>query len=163
MDRKTFENRATQLRPQLIKIGVAFFGNTDDAEDVAQETLLRLFTIWDRLTEEDNLTALSRRIANNYCISQQRQHKKTQPLEEELKSTDDVATRLEQQEQLSQVQRTVSHLTKGEQRIWRMWQDAGMDIRQIAAAASIDTKSVSSILSRSRKKIFEELKKNNNL
>lgn len=159
MDRITFENRATQLRPQLIKIGVAFFGNTDDAEDVAQETLLKLFVIWERLTEKDNLTALARKIANNYCISQKRRRDKSTPIADDPTSTDDITVKLEMKERLTLVQTAVSHLTKGEQRIWRMWQDGGMDIKQIAATANIDTKTVSSVLSRSRKKILEELKK----
>lgn len=159
MDKITFENRATQLRPQLIKIGVAFFGNIDDAEDVAQETLLKLFVIWDKLSEKDNLNALARKIANNYCISQKRRREKSSPIADDPTSSDDITVKLEMQESLTLVQKAVSHLTKGERRVWRMWQDGGMDIKQIAVTANIDTRTVSSVLSRSRKKILEELKR----
>lgn len=139
---------------------MAFFGNTDDAEDVAQETLLKLFVIWDRLTEKDNITALARKIANNYCINQKRRRDKSTPIADALTSTDDITVKLEMKERLTLVQTAISHLTKGEQRIWRMWQDGGMEIKQIATTTNINSKTVSSILSRSRKKILEELKKN---
>lgn len=162
MDKKTFEHRALQLRPQLIKIGVAFFGNNDEAEDVAQEALIKLFVLWDRLSEDDNLQALANKIATNYCISHKRQRKKTEAISY-APDVEDVSTDLEQKEGLSQIQIAISHLTKGEQRIWRMWQDGEMDAKQIASVANIDIRSVSSILSRSRKKIFEELKKKGNL
>lgn len=154
-----FEHKAKLLRPMLMKIGVAFFGNTDDAEDIAQETLLKLFVLWERLSDDDKLEALARKIANNYCISQKRRQRSTEPLFQNIKSMEDISILLEQKEQLSEIQSAISKLTKGEQRIWRMWQDGGMDIKQIAVTANIDSKSVSTILSRSRKKIFEELKK----
>ena len=43
MDRKEFENIVPALRPLMVKVGRDFFGNKDDAEDIAQDALVRLW------------------------------------------------------------------------------------------------------------------------
>ena len=43
MSPKEFENMVPALRPLMVKVGRDFFGNSTDAEDVAQEGLIRLW------------------------------------------------------------------------------------------------------------------------
>ena len=43
MNRKEFENIVPELRPLMVKVARDFFGNQDDAEDVAQDALVRVF------------------------------------------------------------------------------------------------------------------------
>lgn len=43
MNRKEFENIVPELRPLMVKVARDFFGNQDDAEDVAQDALVRLW------------------------------------------------------------------------------------------------------------------------
>ena len=43
MTRQAFEHIAHELRPRLKDIGRRFFGDEDRAEDIAQETLMRLW------------------------------------------------------------------------------------------------------------------------
>ena len=42
MTQQEFEHIAQQLRPKLLNIGRQFFNDEDYAEDIAQETLMRL-------------------------------------------------------------------------------------------------------------------------
>jgi len=49
MTHDAFEHIARELRPKLLHIGVRFFGNNATAEDIAQETLMRLWLIRERI------------------------------------------------------------------------------------------------------------------
>lgn len=44
MERREFEQMLPRLRQMTVQVGYRFFGNKDDAEDVAQDALLRLWT-----------------------------------------------------------------------------------------------------------------------
>ena len=75
MDRSTFEQTAARLRPLILRIGRDFFGSADDAEDVAQETLLQLWRYCQQLDEGRNVEALVVRVAKNCCVNmKRRQH-----------------------------------------------------------------------------------------
>ena len=43
MTRSEFERLAPQLRAQMLKVAQTFFGNQEDAEDVAQDAMLQLW------------------------------------------------------------------------------------------------------------------------
>ena len=43
MTRTEFEHIAAQLRQRVLKVGLDFFGNQEDAEDAAQETMVQLW------------------------------------------------------------------------------------------------------------------------
>ena len=64
MTRKEFEIIILRLRPLMVKVGRDFFGNQMDAEDVAQEALLRLWKYCERLDADRNLEALADAMGN---------------------------------------------------------------------------------------------------
>ena len=68
MTRKEFEIIILRLRPLMVKVGRDFFGNQMDAEDVAQEGLLRLWNYCERLNADRNLDALAVKVAKNVCV-----------------------------------------------------------------------------------------------
>ena len=72
MTQQEFEHIAQQLRPLLLHIGQQFFGNSDNAEDIAQETLMRLWQLRDRIEQKVELEPLAIRMAKNLCISEWR-------------------------------------------------------------------------------------------
>lgn len=68
MERKEFEKQVPQLRFLAMQIGNDFFGNRDDAEDVAQDALERLWRYCERLNADRNIEALAVMVAKNICI-----------------------------------------------------------------------------------------------
>ena len=68
MERKEFEKQVPQLRFLAMQIGKDFFGNRDDAEDVAQDALERLWRYCERLNADRNIEALAVMVAKNICI-----------------------------------------------------------------------------------------------
>ena len=68
MNRKEFENIVPELRPLMVKVARDFFGNQDDAEDVAQDALVRLWNYCERLDANRNMKQLAIMVAKNCCI-----------------------------------------------------------------------------------------------
>ena len=72
MTHDAFEHIARELRPKLLHIGVRFFGNNATAEDIAQETLMRLWLIRERIDLQVGIEPLALRMAKNLCVSEWR-------------------------------------------------------------------------------------------
>ena len=68
MTPEEFEHIVPCLRPLMVRVGRDFFGNKDDAEDVAQESLARLWTYCSRLDAGRNMEALAIRVAKNVSV-----------------------------------------------------------------------------------------------
>ena len=62
-------------------------GNTADADDLYQETLLKAFRAFDRLPHNANHRAWLYRIASNTFISDRRKHSRVQPISDGLAGT----------------------------------------------------------------------------
>ena len=59
MTRSEFEHIAAQLRQRVLKVGLDFFSNKEDAEDVAQETMVQLWRYLEHIDAERNVEALA--------------------------------------------------------------------------------------------------------
>ena len=76
MTRSEFEHIAAQLRQRVLKTGLDFFGNREDAEDVAQETMVQLWRYLEHIDAGRNVEALAVRVAKNCCVSISRKQNK---------------------------------------------------------------------------------------
>lgn len=72
MTTEEFEHLMRRLRPKLLGIGRKMFADSTMAEDVAQETLMRLWMMRERIDSAGGAEALAVRIARNVCVSEWR-------------------------------------------------------------------------------------------
>ena len=72
MQEQEFIIHITPWRRTAWRIGQQFFGNTDDAEDVAQETMMRLWAAREHIDSSLSLEALVATVARNVCVSMKR-------------------------------------------------------------------------------------------
>ena len=72
MTRSEFEHIAAQLRQRVLKVGLDFFGNKEDAEDAAQETMVQLWRYLEHIDAGRNVEVLAVRVAKNCCVSMYR-------------------------------------------------------------------------------------------
>ena len=142
MTRQAFEHIAHELRPRLKDIGRRFFGDEDRAEDIAQETLMRLWLLRDRIAPQADIEPLAVRMAKNLCVSEWR---KQQVRQGQVVRVEIV------------LRHAISLLKPAEQRLFRMRHEAEMDISQIASATGIGERSVSAMLSTAKRKLQEIL------
>ena len=75
MRKDEFEKLAPELRQQMLRVGMDFFCNRQDAEDVAQEGLIRLWTYCERLDAGYTLEPLAMKVAKNICVDMYKRRK----------------------------------------------------------------------------------------
>jgi RNA polymerase sigma factor (sigma-70 family) len=60
------------IAPESAESRLDFFSNKEDAEDVAQETMVQLWRYLEHIDAERNVEALAVRVAKNCCVSMYR-------------------------------------------------------------------------------------------
>lgn len=162
MQRLEFENIVPNLRPRLLAVGRQFFGNSEDAADVAQETLMRLWAMHEKIDERLPVEALAIRIAKNYCVSLWRERQHDGGSVEDYPHPaggNNAQTGMEDEENRQCLQRAREHLPKAYRRLMQL-KDEGWEVEEIVKITGIEEKSVRVMLSTARKRLVDELKKN---
>jgi len=75
-DRSTFESQVEPLLDSLYRTALRMTKNTDDAEDLVQETCLKAYRYFDRFEEGSNLRAWMFKILTNLFINRYRKKSK---------------------------------------------------------------------------------------
>ena len=125
----------------------------DNAEDVVQDALLKLWQIRD---EVDNLPGMARVIVRHRCLDIIRR----QPQMVSLSSTDtiDEADNIKD-ERIEKMMALVETLPTMQQTVLRLRHMQGMEMRDIAHIIGASEVAVRQSLSRARRTIFEKMKK----
>ena len=159
MTQQEYEHIVTELRPRLKDIGRQFFGDEEMAEDIAQETLMRLWLLRERIASLTDIKPLAVRMAKNLCVSEWRKQKVRQgnALQAEFPAHEDTQRNMELKDEIARLRQAVSQLKPAEQCLFRMRQEAEMDIQQISAVTGIGVRFVSAMLSTAKRKLSEIL------
>ena len=68
MDKNSFTYHAERLRPTVVSLAAKLCGNMDDAEDVAQDTFLKMWSMHNSMDSYESPDALAIKIARNKCL-----------------------------------------------------------------------------------------------
>ena len=163
MEHTEYERLAPALRTRAKRIAADFFSSAEQAEDVAQEAMIRLWKAWGTLSSPLDAERLTIRIAKHECINvwrreQRRPHTTLTSSQETVLPTSDEDKSLEESELKEAILKATQTLRRSEQRLWRMFAEAGMQTHEIAIATGINVRTVSSMLSHARKNIYNVLK-----
>lgn len=161
MTRKEFEHIVPKLRPLMVKVGRDFFGNMDDAEDVAQDALERLWNYCARLEAERNMEALAVMVAKNICIEKykRRQMMATEPSGDTAAGDDYQADALiTAHETRNEIDAAISQLSPREQQLIRKRYLDDHSAEEIAQQTGIPKPSVKSMLSTAKSKLIKILR-----
>ena len=164
MDKTAFEQQARTWREKALSVSMSCGAGRDEAEDIAQDVMLRLWQMHDELERYRSIEALAALMAKHLLRNHQRRKPsetldeamiislKTSPLDELEMKEDDVwlTKRLEL---LPTTQRTLLY----------MWQVERRSHEEIARLLGIETTSVSTLLARARRSLLEDIKRRNNL
>ena len=164
MDKEAFCTLARQLRDDILSLSRRFLKEESEAEDNVQDTLLRLWTIRDKLDEVRSVQALTFAICRNLCISKLRQ-KRIIPMElsDEIRlvSMRDSQWMLEEKENAEWLKDSIAGLPTAQMHILRMSQQDGLDNYEIAEVLGISEITVRTALCKARKNLLEKLMKRN--
>ena len=163
MEHTEFERLAHILRSRAKQIGLSFFKEEEAAEDVAQETMIRLWKAWPSLSLPLEAERLAIRIAKHECIDvwrreQRRPHSPLTTSHEVTLPASNEDHTLEESELKAALHNATQTLRRSEQRLWRMIAEAQMDTREISIATGINARTVSAMLSHARGHIYNVLK-----
>ena len=82
METKKFKRNILPLQPALQQMAERLLGDSAQAEDAVQETVVRMWEMRDRLDEVKNIEGYCLTMLKRYCIDLLRQRKPTVPLDE---------------------------------------------------------------------------------
>jgi RNA polymerase sigma-70 factor (ECF subfamily) len=159
MDRETYISWAAELRRRAVEAATAVVG-CEEAEDVAQETMLRM---WERLDQLDGdrerLLAYAATSARNLAQNRRRQ-KRRHPLLQLLgwkgdRTDDTPQRRLETTETDSLFAQTMAQLPYNWRTVLQMRNVEDMSFAEIAAVTGMTESSVRGTLSKARRRMIE--------
>jgi len=164
MERSAFEQMARTWREKALSVSRNYGAGNDEAEDIAQDVMLRLWQMHDELDQYRSVEALVSLMARH----QLRNHQRRKPSEaldeamivslttspqEVLEMKEDDKWLSEKLQQLPTTQRTLLYMRQVERR----------SHEEIATLLGIETTSVSTLLARARRTLLEEIKRRNQI
>lgn len=162
MNRKEFENIVPALRPLMVKVERDFFGNKDDAEDIAQDALVRLWNYCERLDADRNMEQLAIMVAKNCCVDAYKRRQMIVDLpssEERMASvTYQADAEVLAQETQERIDSAIKSLSPREQQLVRKRYLEDYSAEEIARDTGIPKPSVKSMLSGAKAKLIKILK-----
>ena len=171
MTRSEFEQIARQLRAQMLKVALEFFGSQDDAEDVAQDAMLQLWRYCEQIDGDRNVSGLAVRVAKNCCVSHYRRKRAEQQycsatnstatgmaMQHQADSSDSPQELLEAEDTRRMINEVMARLKPRERELFELRRVEGLSTQQISEQTGIPKASVSAMVSAARTKVFIELK-----
>ena len=158
-----FEHNATRLRKLALQAAAIAGANADAAEDIAQETMLRLWQMRDdpRLyNPEGYASTIARHLTQNRLRS-----KPPLPLDERQAVSQTTPSPLDiiiQREDEQWLQERIQNLPPTQHAVLHMRQVECRPNAQIAALLGMKESSVSTLLARARRQLLEEIRQYKN-
>ena len=163
MKQEDFKYMANETRKKAVSVAEKFGYTQDDAEDIAQDVMLRLWSLHEQFTNTAHLKASAIITARHLCIDRWRtihQHKEIDnaiPIADE----DTLYDRLEYTELKQWLKEQIDHLPSTSATVLRMRQLEHREVGEIADILGIRPSSVSTLLSRARNELLNKLKRRN--
>lgn len=163
MTQKTFEHIALRLRSKALEVARWHHLSVDDAEDVAQDVMLKLWSMHDDIDSDGPVESYAAVVSKHLCIDRIR----TRHEEGEYDESMSIAVEAEQQnwleyQELEQwLSKRIDALPETNKLILTMRQIENRELDEIADILGINKSSVSTLLSRARRQLLNDLKKRN--
>lgn len=156
MDRETFDREVAVYRDEFYRLALRTLADRADAEDVAQETLLRLWEMRERLDSYGSVRMLGLTMARNRCIDMLRRVRPVASIEE-LSGMDSGIRSAEQimidKDVAEHTSALLALLPEGQRKVLKMRHIDGMETSEIAIATGIREATVRVALSRARNRL----------
>ena len=161
MVQQEFENIAVDLRHRVIAVAGGYGLDADSVEDVAQDTMLKLWNIRERVENGKSAMALAVTIARHLAIDMLRGRRtvdidKVVVADSRFNEPDSL---LESSDDARWITEQFDHLPTKEYAVLQLRQVEHRSAREIAAIVGVSEKSVPTMLARARRKLLEEMKR----
>lgn len=164
------ENELIPIVPELRQIALhishGYTADSHTAEDMAQDTMLKLWAIRESICSVNHARGLAGSIAKHLCIDQHRKQREspfdTLPTSkaEPLYAPPDV--QMENSENEQWLQKKLSQLPTTQYQVLHLRQVEKKSMDEIAHIVGITPGSAATLLARARQRMLQEIKKRNN-
>lgn len=163
MTDKEFTDIATELRMLALRKGRSYPLDSDEAEDIAQDTMLRLWALRGKVKSAAHARGLAVCIAAHQSVDKLRSKRTVSlcsPCQEPSEgSTPD--TTLEEKANEEWLEGELRKLPSTEYQVLHLRQVERKGTEEIAAILGVTPQSVATLLSRARRRLMEEIRKRN--
>ena len=143
------------MRPMLLNVARGILGSDEEAEDVVQDALLRLWQLRDEPVR--NVRGFARIVVRNLCLSKVRRKPVTVDIARADIANDDESESAKN-EQINRMMELVDALPTMQQTVLRMRHMQDMTMADIASLIGTSEAAVRQSLSRARRSILEQFK-----
>ena len=164
MDRTAFEQQARSWREKALSVSLNNGAGKDEAEDIAQDVMLRLWQMHDELDHYESVEALAALMARHLLRNHQRR-RQPETLDEAIviSITTNPHDVLEIKEDEQWLSKRLQELPTTQRTLLYMRQVERRTHEEIARLLGIEITSVSTLLARARRTLLEDVKRRNNL
>lgn len=150
MTTEEFEIEIVRLRPKLIEKARKYLRDDDEAEDVVQDALCRLWQMCDKLHLP--IDALAMVLTRNLCINKLQRQKPTVSLGQHQAEGDNTSNH----QRVERMMSIIETLPELQQLILRLHHMEGMKTRDIAEMTQMSEAAIRKALSRARMMVREK-------
>lgn len=164
MDRSAFERQARSWRQKALGVSMSYGAGKDEAEDIAQDVMLRLWQMHDELDRYESVEALTALVAKHLLTNHQRR-RQPEMLDETIVVSIDTSPHdiLEMKEDEQWLTQRLQQLPTTQRTLLYMRQVERRSHEEIARLLGIEMTSVSTLLARARRTLLEEIKRRNHI
>ena len=162
MERSAFEQQARSWRKKALQVSMSCGAGKDEAEDIAQDVMLRLWQMHDELERYRSIEALVTLMAKHLLRNHQRR-KPSEPLNEAIivRLSTSPHELLEMKEDEQWLTQRLAQLPTTQRTLLYMRQVERHTHEEIAHLLGMETTSVSTLLARARRTLLEDIKRRN--
>jgi RNA polymerase sigma-70 factor (ECF subfamily) len=159
-----FKTDIIPLRQKLLALASQMLENRDDAEDVVQEVLLKLWTIREQLDGIANPAGFAMQTTRNLCIDRLRTRKPVVETEDSISGADEHTpySDVERKDSVRIIKQIIESLPGLQKIIIHLRDMEGYELEEIAAITGTQLSAVTVNLSRARKKVRDRFIEINN-
>lgn len=161
MEIQEFVNGAERLRDGLLKQAMHYLGNGSDAEDAVQETLLKLWTVRERIADATKMQHMASVVCRNVSLNMLRDARYNVQIDKVgyMANADNPHNQLEIKESDRMLKQSIRALSDRHRAIIRMRNVENMPYADIARIIGTTESSVRGMISKARMELIKNLKK----
>jgi RNA polymerase sigma-70 factor (ECF subfamily) len=165
MNQIEFVQLTTAFKDKVFRLAKRLLVSTEEAEDVTQEILVKLWTKNESLSSYKNVEAFAMTMTRNYCLDQLKAKRSANV---KIDATDfkdsspSIDKKLEDHDSLNWVEKSINQLPEQQRTIIQLRDVEQYEFEEIAKMLQISESTIRVALSRARKTVREKMTKINN-
>ena len=161
-----FESRVLPVKNKLFRFAFRLLGSSEEAKDVVQEVLIKVWNGRDQMASIDNMEAWCMRITRNLSLDKirARQRKATDPIEGNFDIQHDGRTpyeATENSESMQRINQLIASLPEKQRQVMHLRDVEGYSYNEICEILELDMNQVKVNLFRARNAVREKFVKIN--